>query len=128
MTEPAVARLSFDVTAADTAATLGSGDVPVLATPRLLAWFEAATCAAASAAGVLPAGRTSLGTRVAVEHLQATPVGGRVDVVGELTHADGRLLRFSVVATDGAGHVVASGDVTRVIVDRERFLARLLPP
>jgi predicted thioesterase len=133
------AQLSFDVTDADTAQALGSGDLPVLATPRLLAWLEAATCAAASAAGLVGGGagaeadagaggdRTSVGTRVAIEHLLATPVGGRVDATAELVHTDGRLLRFEVVATDGAGRVIATGQVSRVVVDRDRFLARISP-
>jgi len=117
---------SHVVTEADTAVALGSGDVPVLATPRLLAWLEAATCAAAAAAGAIGPGRTSVGTRVSVEHLLATGVGGRVDVRAELVHADGRLLRFEVAATDDAGRVVATGQVTRVVVDRERFLERIV--
>lgn len=119
------ARLVFDVTAADTAAALGSGDVPALGTPRLLAWLEAATCVAAQQAPVAGAGRTSVGTRVTLEHLLATPVGGRVEVTASLTHQDGRLLRFAVTATDGTGRLVATGEVTRVVVDRERFTARL---
>jgi fluoroacetyl-CoA thioesterase len=120
--------LWFDVTVDDTAIALGSGDVAVLATPRLLAWLEAATCAAASRAGLLGDGRTSVGTRVSVEHLLATPVGGRVEVRADLAHRDGRLVRFSVAATDGAGRLVATGEVTRVIVDRDRFTARIPTP
>jgi predicted thioesterase len=117
--------LSFTVTDADTAAALGSGDVPVLATPRLLAWLEAATCAAAAAAGRTGGERTSVGTRVSVEHLLATPIGGRVEAMAVLAHVDGRLLRFTVTATDGAGRAVATGEVTRVVVDRDRFVARI---
>lgn len=119
------AVLSFDVTDADTATALGSGDVPVLATPRLLAWLEAATCAAAAEAGLTGGQRTSVGTRVAVEHLVATGVGGRVQVQAEVSHVDGRVVRFEVAATDGAGRVVAAGQVTRAVVDRERFLSRV---
>jgi predicted thioesterase len=126
MTDPTPsARLAFDVTEQDTAVALGSGDVPVLATPRLLAWLERATCEAADAAGRTPAGRTSVGTRVAVEHLLATGVGGRVEVLADLIDVDGRLLRFRVSATDAAGRAVAAGEVTRVVVDRDRFLARI---
>jgi len=119
-------QLTHHVTDADTATALGSGDVPVLATPRLLAWLEAATCAVAMTAGAVGPGRTSVGTRVAVEHLLATGVGGRVDVRAELAHSDGRLLRFEVAATDGGGRLVATGQVTRVVVDRERFLERVV--
>jgi predicted thioesterase len=124
----ASADLSFDVTADDTAVALGSGSVDVLATPRLLAWFEAATCAAADAAGLVGAGRTTVGTRVTVEHLLATPVGGHVRAHAELLHADGRLLRFSVAAVDGAERAVARGEVTRVVVDLDRFRARVPSP
>ncbi len=107
----------------DTATALGSGDVPVLATPRLLAWCEAATCAAL--AETIPEGTTSVGTRVSLEHLHPTPVGRSVDVTAVLAHTDGRLLRFEVVAHDDAGKVVAHGEITRVAVGRDRFLSRL---
>lgn len=108
---------------ADTATALGSGDVPVLATPRLLAWSEAATCAALT--GGMPAGTTSVGTRIALEHLHPTPVGAAVEITAVLAHTDGRLLRFEVVAHDDAGKVVAHGEITRVAVGRDRFLSRL---
>jgi fluoroacetyl-CoA thioesterase len=111
------------VTDADTAAALGSGDVPVLATPRLLALAEAATVAAVAPA--VPPERTSVGTRVELEHLLASPVGSRVAVQATLVAVDGRLLRFDVVALDPAdARVLATGRVTRVVVDRDRFLAR----
>ena len=113
----------FAVTPADTALALGSGDVEVLATPRLLAWCEAATVAALA----LPPGRTSVGTRVSLDHLAPTPVGGSVTVTATLEHEDGRLVRFSVAASDGLGRLVATGEVTRVVVDRARFLARVPP-
>ncbi len=125
MTGPAStsATLSFTVTADDTAAAVGSGDLAVLGTPRLLAWCEAATCAAL--AGELEGSRTSVGTRVQLEHRAASRVGEQVTVVATVTHRDGRLVRFEVVATDSRDAVVGHGEVTRVVVDRERFLARL---
>jgi len=124
------AELGFVVTAADTAAALGSGDVPVLATPRLLAWLEAATVAALD--GVLTSGSTSVGTRVELEHKGASPIGATVTVHASVSHVDGRLVRFEVaaehVATPGAeSTMVATGRITRVVVDRDRFLARLQP-
>ena len=119
------ATVQFQVTDADTARALGSGDVEVLATPRLLAWCEAATVAAL--AGQLSAERTSVGSRVRLEHLAATPVGGSVVVTAELEHQDGRLVRFAVSAVDGAGRLIATGEVTRVIVDRQRFADRVPP-
>jgi predicted thioesterase len=119
------AALTFTVTVDDTATALGSGDVPVLATPRLLAWMEAATVAAL-ADGLTP-DETSVGTRVGLEHRGASPVGAVVSVTADLVHVDGRLLRFSVVAEDGSG-VAGVGEVTRVVVDRARFLSRLGGP
>ncbi len=121
------ARLGFDVTAADTAPALGSGDVVVLATPRLLAWCEAATCAAALSSAVVADGATTVGSRVVLDHLLPTPVGGRVEVEATLVGVEGRLLRFSVRATDRAGRAVAAGEVTRVVVDPARFVERLPP-
>jgi fluoroacetyl-CoA thioesterase len=122
------ARLKFDVTPHDTALALGSGDVDVLATPRLLAWCEAATVAALAGAQALSEDRTSVGTRVRLDHLAATPVGGSVEVTATLEHRDGRLLRFGVAATDRSGRVVATGEIFRVVVEREAFAARVPAP
>jgi predicted thioesterase len=119
------ATLTFTVTEGDTATAAGSGSLPVLGTPRLLAWCEAATCAAIDP--TLPAGSTSVGTRVSLEHLAASRVGQRVEVTASSVYADGRLHRFTVAARHlgGNGRVIASGEVTRVVVDVERFLSRL---
>jgi predicted thioesterase len=107
------------VTEADTAIAFGSGDVPVLATPRLIAWAEAATVAALDPR--LEPGTTSVGSRVVLEHRTASRIGTSVTVTAELIAADGRQLRFTVAASDDR-RIVAAGEVTRVIVDRERFL------
>lgn len=121
---PEPATLTFTVTDDDTAAAVGSGSLPVLGTPRLLAWLEAATCAALDP--TLPAGSTSVGTRVQVEHLAASPVGAAVEVGASSSYVDGRLHRFAVSARDtGSGKVLAAGEITRVVVDARRFLARL---
>ena len=117
------AAVEHAVAGEDTAQALGSGDVPVLGTPRLLALAEAATVAAL--AGHLPAGSTSVGVRVELEHLAATPVGGRVLVRAELTSVDGRTLGFAITATDRAGRTVGGGAITRAVVDRERFLSKV---
>jgi predicted thioesterase len=106
----------------DTARALGSGDLEVLGTPRLLAWCEAATVAALT--GALAEGETSVGTRVELVHQRAAAVGTSVEVRADLVHVDGRLLRFDVAA-ESAGVLVGHGTVTRVVVDTDRFLARL---
>ena len=115
--------LGFTVGDGDTALAVGSGSLPVLGTPRLLAWMEAATCAALEP--VLQEGSTSVGTRVQVEHLGASPVGAGVEVSASSAYDDGRLHRFTVSARDTAtGKVLAAGEITRVVVDEERFMAR----
>jgi fluoroacetyl-CoA thioesterase len=117
------ATLTFRVTDADTALAVGSGSLPVLGTPRLLAWCEAATCAALEAS--LTDGATSVGTRVQLEHLVASPVGAEVEVSASTAYVDGRLHRFTVAARHTSnGKVVASGEITRVVVDSDRFMAR----
>jgi predicted thioesterase len=117
------ATLHFTVGDEDTAAAIGSGSLPVLGTPRLLAWMEAATCAAVAAE--LAQGRTTVGSRVHLEHTAATGVGESVTVVAALQHRDGRLLRFEVVAEDSRGSLLGRAEVTRVVVDVNRFLARV---
>ena len=117
------AAVTHVVTGLDTARALGSGDLDVLATPRVLAWLEEATCAALD----LPPEQTSVGTRVELEHLAASPVGAEVTATATVIHTDGRLVRFQVVAQDAVGTLLASGEVRRVVVDRERFVARITP-
>jgi predicted thioesterase len=110
------------VTAADTATALGSGDVPVLATPRLIAWMEAATVR--SARPFLGEGQTTVGTEVRVGHRRATPVGGSVEVTAAPPpEAAGRRLTFVVQAVDDSGQIVAAGEIDRAVVDRDTFLA-----
>ena len=122
------------VTEADTAIQAGSGDVPVLGTPRLLALAEAA-CVAALEPHLDP-GMTSVGTRVALEHRRPSPIGAEIEVEAELTELAGRKLVFAFIARH-VGPLVAgrdpdqdeelvagAGSVERIVVDREKFLAR----
>ena len=110
------------VTAADTAPALGSGDVPVLGTPAVLALVEEAACAVV--AGALEDGNTSVGTWVDLEHLAPSAVGAEVIATAELTSAYGKTLEFTCEVRDG-DRVVARARHRRAIVDRERFLGRL---
>jgi predicted thioesterase len=93
--------------------------VPVLATPRVLALAERASVEAV--AGALEAGATTVGVRVELEHLRATPVGVAVTVEAVLERVDGRRLEFAVRVTGGE-RLVARGWVIRVVVDRAAFL------
>ena len=122
--------LTFTVGTDDTARAVGSGSLEVLGTPRLLAWAEAATCAALEPD--LAAGSTSVGTRVELDHQAPSPVGAVLEVSASTTYVDGRLRRFTVAARHTAdtpagrpGKVVATGEVTRVVVDAETFMSRL---
>lgn len=114
------ASVTHTVGADDTAIALGSGDLPVLATPRLLAWCEEATCAAVD----LDTDSSSVGTRIDLQHLAASAVGTVVTATATVIHTDGRLLRFQVVAQDDSGTLIGNGEIRRVIVNRERFMAR----
>ncbi|MGV9381337.1 thioesterase family protein [Nonomuraea sp. NPDC003707] len=119
------AQLLIMVEVEDTAKKVGSGDVPVLATPRLLALAEAATVQALDKH--LEPGETSVGTRVELEHLAASPLGTHVQIGVELTEVDGRRLVFAFEAHDKHA-VVGRGTIERIVVDRAKFLARTRRP
>jgi fluoroacetyl-CoA thioesterase len=119
------ATLDRTVGQEDTAEALGSGSLPVLGTPRLLAWCEAATCAALAPA--LENGQTSVGTRIALEHTAPSGVGATIQVSASAVHVDGKLVRFSVAARQD-GKLVGSGEVTRGVVDAEKFISRVPVP
>ncbi len=115
------AKLELSVKDADTAVAFASGDVPVLATPRIVALCEEAAVRALGAA--LEPGQTSVGMRIQLDHLQPTAVGSVVAAEATLEKVEGRRLTFTVTVTDDCG-LVAAGKVTRVIVDRARFLEK----
>jgi predicted thioesterase len=102
----------------DIATALGSGDVDVLATPRLVAWLEAATVDIAGSSDA----STSVGSHVEIDHIAPSPVGAEVTVNAELESVDGRRLHFVAGAADADGTAVARAKIIRVVVDRERFL------
>ncbi|MCH9720165.1 MAG: thioesterase [Actinomycetia bacterium] len=115
----ATAQLLFRVSDSDTAVALGSGDVEVLATPRAIAWAEAATCAAVSE--FLPSDDTTVGTAVQVEHLLPSEVGSVVSATARVSRISGRRVVFAVELVNDRGDVVLAGTITRVVVARERF-------
>jgi len=115
------ASVEIVVTDEDTAVAHGSGSVPVLATPRLVALCERAAVEAVE--GLLEEGATTVGMRVQFDHLMPTSVGMPLTVEATLEKVSGRRLTFTVSATDHRG-LVGAGKVTRVIVDVERFLEK----
>lgn len=110
------------VSEANTAATLGSGDMAVFATPAMVALMENAAMLAVKDA--LPEGSATVGTQMNTSHIKASPLGATITASACLTAVDGRRLTFAVKAWDEKG-VIGEGEHTRFIVDRERFLSKL---
>ena len=104
-----------------TARALGSGELPVLATPRMIALVE--ETAWKSVAGALEEGEGTVGTRIDVKHLAATPMGKTVRCVTELTAVDRKKLTFRAEVFDDAGKV-GEGVHERFIVKNGQFLER----
>jgi predicted thioesterase len=105
----------------DTSAAMGTSDVPVLSTPRIILLAEQATGEAL--AGRLEPGMSAVEHRVEISHVAATPVGAAVRAEAVLESIEGRRLVFRVTISDQRG-LVAAGRFTRVIVSRERFLEK----
>ncbi|ADD42721.1 thioesterase family protein [Stackebrandtia nassauensis] len=116
-------RVETIVTQADTAQSLGSGDVPVLGTPRVLALAEAAIVM--SLTRRIPTTMTTVGTRVRLRHLAAVPLGRMVAARARLRGRDGNKLTFDISLVDGDNNLVADGEIERALVDRADFLTRL---
>jgi fluoroacetyl-CoA thioesterase len=115
------ARVQLEVTDADTAVALRSGNVPVLGTPRLVALCEEACCKAVERD--LGPDETTVGMRIQLDHLAPTLVGATVVADATLEKIEGRRLTFTASASDQNG-LVGAGKITRVVVERERFLKK----
>ncbi len=105
-----------------TAARFGAGGVRVLGTPMMIGLMENAAFSALQP--LLPAGQSSVGTRVDIRHLAATPVGMKVTATAELIEVDGRRLLFRVEARDER-ELIGEGQHERFIITLDRFLARV---
>jgi predicted thioesterase len=115
------ATASIVVGDADTAIALRTGDVPVVATPRVVQLAEEASVQAVD--GELAEGTTTVGYRVQLDHLAPTAVGGTMHAEATLETVESRRLTFRVSVSDGRG-LVAAGKITRVVVERARFLEK----
>lgn len=111
----------YTVTPELLASRMGSGALPVLATPAVAAFFEGT--AMEIAAGYLAEGETTVGSKITVEHLAPTAPGCKVTVTAELTEHEKRVFRFRLEARDNAG-LIATGVHERVSVKSERFLQK----
>jgi len=105
-----------------TADVIGSGDMPVLATPILLALMENAAMSAVK--DVLPEGCTTVGGHIASSHLKPSKVGEVVRATAEVTKVEGRKIEFKVAAYAGET-LLGEGTHLRFVVDREKFMAKL---
>ena len=106
----------------DTAPRVGSGAIPVMATPVMISLMEAAALACAEKH--LPPGHQSLGTHLDVSHIAATPIGLKVRATAELIAVEGRHLTFAVRAED-IGGPIGEGTHKRVVVEVARFEERI---
>ncbi|MCR5098270.1 MAG: thioesterase family protein [Lachnospiraceae bacterium] len=104
-----------------TAKSVGSGELEVLATPVLIALAE--ECSWKSVVQELDEGQGTVGTRMDLKHLSATPVGMSVNCTSELVEVDGRKLVFAIEAFDEAGKI-AEATHERFIVDNEKFMSK----
>ena len=111
-------KIEIVVSEKDTAKSFGSGELMVLATPRMIALME--ECAYKSLTPYLEAGSGSVGTMLNVNHVSATPVGMRAWAETEVTKVDGRKIEFSVKAYDECG-LIGEGTHERFIVYNEKF-------
>ena len=109
------------VTETNTAAAMGSGLLPVFATPSMVALMEQAACEAVAPA--MAAGQGTVGTLLNVKHLAASPVGDSIRAEAELVEVDGRRLVFRVSACDGSGPI-GEGTHERFVIQNEKFLAK----
>lgn len=114
-------KQTITVTEEKTAQAMGSGTLPVFATPEMIALME--NTAYKSVADELEEGAGTVGTLMNVKHVAATPVGMEVTCETKLVEVDRKRLVFEVKAYDAAG-VIGEGTHERFIIDNERFLAK----
>ena len=110
------------VSQSDSAVSQGSGELEVLATPRMIALMENAAMLAV--APVLAPGETTVGGQISVSHLKPSAVGATVSATAVLTRVEGRKLTFALSASEGDKHI-GEGTHIRFIVGREKFLISL---
>ena len=114
--------LTYSVTPDLTAQAMGSGDMPVLATPAMVAMMENASMRLV--ADGLAEGDTTVGGQIDASHLRPSAVGAEIEVTATLTVQEGRKMTFKIEARDG-GNVIGEATHVRFVVPRERFLSKL---
>lgn len=116
-----ICTITETVTRDNTADTVGSGDLPVYATPAMAALMEKAAKTAAKE--LLGEGETTVGSELDIKHLRPSVIGASITATATLTAQEGRKLVFDVEASDGSS-IIGSGNHTRYIVNIEKFMAK----
>lgn len=111
----------IQVTENQTAIQYGSGLLPVFATPALIALMENTAMQLIT----LPAGSSSVGISINMQHLKASPVGASIQCTATVTSIDGRKYTFEIVATDGNNDIIGKAIHERVVVDIEKFMSKV---
>lgn len=131
MTPMLTYALHHRVLPSETADQMGSGLLPVFATPSVVALMENAAC---QLIANIPAGRvgaienedeTTVGTRIVIDHVKACRPGCMVTATAQLISVNGRRYEFKVIVTDENGNLLATAEHSRFIVSSKRFMARI---
>jgi fluoroacetyl-CoA thioesterase len=122
LTPGLTAEIQHTVTDADTASKWGSGLVPVFSTPALVGLMESAAVSALT--GHLSPGQTTVGGRINMRHLAATPVGMQVRARAELKSVEGRKLVFKIQAWDAVERI-GEADHERFVIEEAKFVAKV---
>lgn len=113
-------KKSFTVTATDTAKTVGSGTLEVLATPKVAAWFEGMATELASE--LTAEGESSVGTNINIDHLKKSKIGESISCEVRLVERDRRMLKFEAEAYNEQNELIAKAVHTRFIINITKFL------
>lgn len=116
------ATVSVKVSKENCASAMGSGALDVFATPAMVALMEKAACEALN--GCLNEGESTVGTKLDVAHIKATPLDDTVEATATLIETDGRRLVFEVSAKDSKG-TIGTGKHERFVINVEKFLSKL---
>ncbi len=122
LTKGLSAQSTTIVTESNTAATMGSGDLAVFATPAMIALMENAAMKAVAEA--LPEGSTTVGTEMNATHIKASGLGAEIVATAVVAEVEGRKIVLNVGARDGES-LIGEGVHTRFIVDREKFMSKI---
>jgi fluoroacetyl-CoA thioesterase len=113
---------TIQVSEDQTAISLGSGTLPVFATPALIALMENTAMKLLSN---LPEGNTSVGVSINIQHLKASPIGALVECSATISANEGRKYTFTIKAIDAGGNLIGEGVHERVVVNIEKFMSKI---